>query len=236
MANKKIQIRHICLLFSLALFPMLVNYFSPVISLYGLSQGIATASLTVFAAQFFGAFFLRRFFCGWLCPMALAGEITTRNKLRWRKTVRAVHGAFFLAWINVLLYFLLRHGIYKVDLFYPNKGFISADDLAGYLIYLIVLAVFIGLPVLLGQRGGCHAICWMSPLMVAGAKIGYWLHLPQLRIHVRNQETCIRCGNCNRACPMSIDVQAQIAKGQLLDVDCVYCRQCVATCPKHILR
>jgi formate hydrogenlyase subunit 6/NADH:ubiquinone oxidoreductase subunit I len=43
---------------------------------------------------------------------------------------------------------------------------------------------------------------------------------------------CIKCGKCNEACPMDIDVRKYIENGQkVLSTECIYCRNCAHICP-----
>ena len=67
------------------------------------------------------------------------------------------------------------------------------------------------LPALIhGRRATCHYICWMAPFMVIGSTIGRLLHIPQLHIEAEG-EACVGCGQCNKACPMGLDVKAMAA-------------------------
>ncbi|HAX36853.1 MAG TPA: hypothetical protein DCY05_03815 [Spirochaetaceae bacterium] len=48
--------------------------------------------------------------------------------------------------------------------------------------------------------------------------------------------TCIACGACTKSCPMGLDVQAGVAAGRLKFDECMYCNECVAACPRAILK
>ncbi len=56
------------LLFSLLLFSVTLNYFSPYLIVAGAAQGIAGGSMLVFAGMFAGALIVGRLWCGWACP------------------------------------------------------------------------------------------------------------------------------------------------------------------------
>lgn len=57
--------------------------------------------------------------------------------------------------------------------------------------------------------------------------------LQALRI-VKDDETCTKCGLCNKKCPYTIDVAA--AKGAVNSVDCTLCGECTAACPLKAIR
>jgi len=108
------------------------------------------------------------------------------------------------------------------------------DEPAKYIVYYSVLLIFFGLSVGIGKRGACHAICWMSPFLTAGAFVGRKLRLPQLHIRA-DVHSCIRCGRCKAKCPMSLDVPELLEKG-VHAPDCILCGECVDACPKKVLR
>ena len=77
---------------------------------------------------------------------------------------------------------------------------------------------------------------WMAPFMVIGSTVGRWLHLPQLHIEADNND-CISCGRCNKACPMGLDVKKMVAEGcNSKCTECIQCGACVDECPKKVLR
>jgi ferredoxin-type protein NapH len=47
---------------------------------------------------------------------------------------------------------------------------------------------------------------------------------------------CIKCGKCNQACPMAIDVLSFAREGNpVIDLNCVGCGHCIDSCPKETL-
>ena len=47
---------------------------------------------------------------------------------------------------------------------------------------------------------------------------------------------CINCGKCNKACPMSIDINRQAVAGKpVIDLNCVGCGHCIDACPTGTL-
>ncbi len=46
---------------------------------------------------------------------------------------------------------------------------------------------------------------------------------------------CIGCGQCTKACPMSIDVMAEVKNGKIDSNDCILCGQGVNSYPRNVL-
>ncbi len=48
---------------------------------------------------------------------------------------------------------------------------------------------------------------------------------------------CVQCGICSYNCPIGIDVRAHAWRGlSIHDSHCLTCGQCVARCPRDVLR
>ena len=48
---------------------------------------------------------------------------------------------------------------------------------------------------------------------------------------------CVQCGICSYNCPINIDVRAHAWRGEpIKDSHCLTCGQCVARCPRGVLR
>lgn len=223
---------------SALLFPITLNYFSPYVSIDGAFLGVVSGSLLVFALLFVSALFLGRAWCGWLCPAGGISEFAqTMNsksvdvkRLKWFR-----YGIFTLWFIVLVLAFVLAGGIKGIDpLHLTDTGF-SVDEPIKYIIYYTVVFTWLGLSLWLGKRGACHAICWMSPFLVAGTWVGQKLHLPQLKIK-SDPSLCINCKQCTKACPMSIVVHEELKKGLISNTDCIRCAECIDVCPKSVLR
>jgi len=85
-------------------------------------------------------------------------------------------------------------------------------------------AVLFGLVIGAGlfiERFWCRYLC---PL---GAALAIFQKLSFTKV-VRNRETCISCGKCNRACPMGL---APLAAEKVTDADCIACGRCTESCP-----
>ncbi len=232
------KIRRIIIFISLLFFPITLNYFSPYVSIDGAFRGIISGSVLLFAVLFLTAIFFGRGWCSWICPMAGLSEIgmTINMKNVPVKKLKNVRYVIFTVWFGILVIgFILAGGVKEINPFHLTDNGISVDQPMKYMIYYIVLFTFFVLSLILGKRGACHSICWMSPFLVAGAKMGRVFHLPQLKI-TTEAEKCISCKKCDTKCPMSIPVSHGVKSGKIEFSDCILCGECVDVCPKKVLQ
>lgn len=219
-------------------FPITLNYFSPYVSIDGAFQGIISGSVLLFFVLLLTGIFFGRGWCAWVCPMAGLSEIsmTINNKNVPVKKLKIVRYGIFSVWFGILVFgFIMAGGVKEIDPFHLTESGISVDQPMKYMIYYVVLFTFFILSLILGKRGACHSICWMSPFLVAGSKIGRAFHLPQLKISTK-AENCIDCKKCDIKCPMSILVSNEIKSGKIESSDCILCGECVDVCPKKVLK
>ena len=221
----------------LVLFPVIFYYLSPVIPIGGSAEGIITGSLIIFAILFLVSIFLGRGFCAYICPAGTLQDYLSRARtksfsgriLGWIKYL------IWASWLLMLFFFFRRAGgIQGIDFTYQTVNGISVSDTYSMIIYLIVLAVFIVLSLVLGRRAACHTICWMAPFMVIGRKLGLALKLPSLRV-VSRSDKCTDCGRCTSVCLMSLDVKKLQHSGAVLSRDCILCGECIDSCPRNVL-
>lgn len=229
--------RRTLLLTAFLVFPVTLYYFSPVLTLAGATQHIVTGSVIVFGIQFVTALFFGRSFCAWVCPAGAVQELVTpiqrRPTPRW---IGWIKYGIWVPWIVFIAYAFIQPGdSTRVHIGAFTSGGISVVDLQGYIVYYAVVSVFLVLSLLLGRRGGCHAICWMAPFMVLGRALRNLFRWPALRLR-SDGEGCITCGRCTDACPMSIDVQARVDARRMEDRDCILCGNCVDSCPRSVIR
>ena len=237
------RIRKGLLLLSLLLFPVTLYYFSPMLILGGASEGIVNASFIVFGLMFLASLFVVRLWCGWACPAGALQEFAAplndkpvpRRKLDWIKW------AIWIPWIGGIAALAIAAGGYHtVDPFYQFDGGVTlALPLDGggppwFLIYYIIVFLFLGLAAVLGRRAGCHTICWMAPFMILGRKLRNLVRWPALRL-VAETDRCTDCLSCTRHCPMSLDVNGMVQRGDMENAECILCGNCVDTCTKDAI-
>jgi len=66
-------------------------------------------------------------------------------------------------------------------------------------------------------------------LCPAGALYGLVGKVSPYAVRVE-EDACIRCGKCSRACPMNIDVM-NAKSGKVTSMECINCNECVTACP-----
>ena len=200
--------------------------------------GIVSGSVLLFFFLFLSGLFFRRAWCGWACPVAGLSELAAgvNNRPVSVKKLRIVRLGIFAVWFAVLAAgFVLAGGIRGVDPLYMTEHVVSVDAPGRFIIYYAVLFLIFGLSILIGRRGACHAICWMSPFLEAGSRLGRLLQLPQLRIRAESG-ACAGCGKCDSRCPMSLPVKELVKTGRIDSYACLLCCECADVCPKGVLK
>jgi polyferredoxin len=219
------------------LFPITLYYFSPALIINAGLEGIINGSFLVFSAMLIGSIFFGRLFCAYLCP---AGGLQDCACLVNEKTPKQgkknyIKYVIWLLWIGAVIFTDLHKGeITKIDFFYETNHGISVSDISAFIIYYGIILLILLPSFLAGKRAFCHYFCWMAPFMVLGTKIRKLLHLPGLHITAESPK-CISCNQCNKACPMSIDVMKTIPSGKIDQAECIQCGACVDICPKKVL-
>ncbi|MBS7526145.1 FMN-binding protein [Fusibacter paucivorans] len=167
-------------------------------------------------------------FCGWICPFGILQDLMIRlsNRLHIKRKVlpEKVHRAlkplrYLLFGISILLAVDFIFTLFSFD---PRSGF--EMFLAGNTVTAIGWGIIAGF-LLLGlfyERPFCNTLC------IEGAKYGL-LSIAKPFAVVRNSESCISCGLCDRACPMHLTVSTA---DQVRSPQCISCMNCVAACPK----
>lgn len=233
---KRQNIRLLLLILALLLFPVTLYYFSPYLCIQGAMQGVVAGSILVFAGQFLVSLFLGRAFCAYACPaggmqacLRLAQD--KPHKGGWHNLIKYF---FWIPWVALLCWALLRSPSLTVDFLYETAHGISVAEPMAYVMYYGVILLILLSALLLGRRAFCHQFCWMAPFMVLGRKLSGLLRLPSLRLESMPAR-CTGCGNCTRKCPMSLPVQQMAASGNMEHSECILCGACVDGCPKGAL-
>jgi len=218
-----------------------VEGFLPISGLMGLfdwaHQGtlnqVHPAATMLFVIIVAVAFFVRKSFCSWICPVGFLSEALARfgrrlfgrNFRPWKWIDIPLRGLKYL----VLFFFLqavvrmsdtaLRAFIespynrvadVKMGLFFLRLGEFGA----GVMLTLLVLSVFI-------NGAWCRYLC------PYGALLGLVSWVSPLKVH-RQADACIDCGLCDQACMARLPV-SQLE--QVTSAECTGCLDCVASCP-----
>ncbi len=237
------RIRKGLLLLSLLLFPVTLYYFSPVIVLNAAAQGVVNASLIVFGLLFAASLLVGRLWCGWVCPAGGLQEFGAAVNARPFRRGRGdwIKWAIWIPWLGGIVALAIAAGGYRrVDPFYNFDGGVTLalplDDGGPpwFLIYYIIVALFLGLALAFGRRAGCHTVCWMAPFMILGRYLRNLVRWPALRLRVE-PDRCADCRRCSRECPMGLDVNAMVQRGDMEDAECILCGTCADTCQKDVI-
>jgi polyferredoxin len=232
------QKRRLLLVVSLLLLPVTLFYISPYVIIEGALVGIASGSMVLFTLLFLSSFAVGRAWCGWLCPTGGLQEIAAqatdkRPKIgRWNNLKYAI----WVPWLGILAAAaIMAGGIRTFDPLFLTWNGISVHQPVYFIPYFIVVGGLVLLSITVGQRSGCHYLCFMAPFMVLGRKIrnlGGW---PALQLGIKPDADCSLCNRCSKACPMSINVMANLQKGDLEHTECILCGSCADTCPTDVI-
>ncbi|MBI5463753.1 MAG: 4Fe-4S binding protein [Ignavibacteriales bacterium] len=199
----------------------------------GIVNEIHPSGLFIFLAIVVSGLFLKKAFCGWLCPIGTLSESLWMlgqkllgknwNINRWfdypLRSLKYLLLLFFVYSINSMSLPDVKAFIYspynkmadvKMYLFFAN---ISSFAL-GTIMVLLLLSVFV-------KNFWCRYLC------PYGALLGALSWLSPLKV-TRTKSTCIDCELCTEACPANIKVHAL---GQVWSDECTGCLKCVTICP-----
>lgn len=217
-------------------FPVILNYFSPYLSMSGAFEGIISGSLLLFGILFVSALFLGRAFCGWLCPVGCFQDICARINDRRRPRHHWIKYLIWVPWFSFIVIGLIRAGgIRKIQPLYMTENGISVTEPMQYATYFTVLFIFLILAVAAGRHAFCHYGCWIAPFMIFGRKIRNIFGWPSLQLRAK-PDRCIDCKTCTKNCPMSIDVWQHVKKDNMEHGDCILCGQCADNCKQKVIR
>ncbi len=234
---KRQKIRRGITFFMFLIFPVIVNYLSPVLILAGASEGIITGSFIVFALMFISSIFFGRAYCGFLCPASGMQEATERFRHRKAKTGwgNIVRWIVWITWLGfMIVLFIQAGGGKKADFLYSTPRVISIMDPVIIIVYMAVVLLVFVMTMIWGQRAFCKYLCWMGPFMIIGDKLRRLIKVPGLYLTPK-KERCIKCGICTKECPMDIDVQAMVMNENMQNSECIMCLNCADICPKGVI-
>ncbi len=231
--SKRQNIRRGILIVFLLMFPVIMNYLSPAVILFGASQGVINGSFLVFILLFISSLVFGRLWCAWICPGGALGEVCmlANDKPIKHAWLNYIKWVIWVVWLGLIALLAISAGGYiRLEPFFMTEYGVSVYEPALYIVYFIVTGTFFLLAIWLGRRGGCHTICWMSPFMILGRKIRNIFAWPSFRLRAE-PETCIACSKCTRGCPMSLDVQAMVQADKMESAECILCAACADICP-----
>ncbi len=187
---------------------------------YYLFTGVFEAATIHYAvAKIFGPLIFGRGWCGYACWTAMILDFlpyktpaVPRKKLGFIRYI-----IFAVSLIFVLALFLAKAGNIEKIMFW---SFVFGNILY-YSVGIILAFKF------KDNRAFCKYIC---PVTVFLKPMSYF---SLFRIEC-DQEKCVKCGKCKRACPMDVDMTDNSRKREN-GTECILCMECVKECPKQAL-
>jgi len=172
---------------------------------------------------------LRRAFCGYACPIGAISELLQDSARRigikpWQVPAGADRILSLLKYpvLGVILYITWKAGELLFRGFDPCYALISrhGEDIT-FWSYAVLVAIALGS--LFVTVPFCRWLCPLAAVLNPLSRFG----LVSVR---RDQETCVDCGLCSKACPMAIPVAR---RDRVKEARCTACMDCVKVCPER---
>lgn len=227
------RIRKVFLLLMFLSLPVTFNYFSPYIIIDGIIHKVAAGAFFIWTGMFVSSLLFGRAFCSYICPYGGLQMVTDAvlqkpfKEVKWLRKVKFILG---FVWASVIVILLIASkGFEKIDFLYLTENFASVDNVLKLIGYYVIVTGLLILPFILGKRGTCHYLCPMSLLNITGTKLKNIMNIPSLRLS-GDKSKCTSCKQCNKVCPMSIDVANMVKNEDMNDTECILCGECSSTC------
>jgi cytochrome c oxidase accessory protein FixG len=156
-----------------------------------------------------------RIWCGWLCPQTVLLDLTESiSSLFGRKNRKAFQKIILLPFSALVALNLIWYFVPPLD---TMKGLFVSGIITAFFISLTIL-VYLELAFL--GRKFCVSVCPYSMLQ----NTLFDKDTLVIEYDVSRDDTCMKCDECVRACPVGIDIK----KG--LSTSCIACAECIDAC------
>ncbi len=223
-------------------------HLAEIVSFWGLR------ALGMFAGFLLLTILLSKIWCGWICPFGTLQDLISwlrkvlrirESRLSWALRDKLKPIKYVLLILLILIPILIANVGLHPDFKLPfcqvcpakvlmpvlegNFSYFAVDLTNTITAVMTVLSVVLAAGFLIGiffkERFFC-LFCPMLALISIFEKIGF-VGLG------KNVDSCIGCGNCQRACPVDIrQVHLEKDKEDVLTQDCMTCFKCVEACPQ----
>jgi polyferredoxin len=200
----------------------------------GIVEPIHPSGLILFIAITGVSLFLKKGFCGWVCPVGtlsqyvwMIGEKVLGRNFRVEQYTDI--GLRSIKYTLLALFFwviVVAMGSNMILMFFGSDYYKLADvkmlkfftDMSSLTFWVLV---GLGLLSLLYKNFWCRYLC------PYGALLGIISRWSPVKVR-RNEEKCIHCHECTKHCPTLIDVEK---KDVIKSGECFGCMTCVSRCP-----
>ncbi|MGA9671567.1 MAG: 4Fe-4S binding protein [Terracidiphilus sp.] len=195
--------------------------------------GIHPSAMVLFCVFLLASLLVKKSFCSWLCPVGTVSEYL------WKFGRKLIgRGLTLPRWLDLplrsLKYLLLAFFVFIVftmstedlgDFLGSPFGIVADVKMLNFfrhigVVGIAVIAILVVLSFFI-QNFWCRFLC------PYGALMGIASTLSPVKIR-RDDQACIDCGKCNRACPSHLPVDRLV---QIRSVECTGCMECIAVCP-----
>jgi len=200
----------------------------------GTVEPVHPSGLIMFAAILAVSLFVKKGFCGWICPVGtlsqyawMAGEkVFGRNFRIGEFSDTALRSVKYL--LMGLFVFLIGISMAQVWMVYFFIGdYYKLADVRMMKFFTEMTTLTMWVLVILGGFSLVYKNVWCRYLCPYGALLGLVSRLSPFKVQ-RNEQKCIHCHACTTHCPTLIDVES---KEVVRSAECFGCLTCVSRCP-----
>ena len=194
---------------------------------------IVIGTFVLFGSTMLLSVVMRRSFCGQICALGALQEFFGKigaklfkkrpvvpkkldGILRYLKFV-VLGVTIAMAWITGELW-ITPYDPFNALGHLADFNALTTSYLVGFIVLILSL-----LGSVVYDRFFCKYLCPAGALYGAVGKVSPYA----VRV---DEDACIHCGKCNRACPMNVDVMTA-KNGRVTRMECINCNECVAVCP-----
>jgi ferredoxin-type protein NapH len=172
-------------------------------------------------AKLFGPAVFSRGFCGYACWTAMVLDF-----LPWKKPSGRIKGFGAFRYLHFFLSLAIVAALIFIFKYDPKTGrmesiyWFTAGNLFYYALGITLAST------LRDNRAFCKYACPLPVFMKVTSRFSLF------KIKVNN-DSCIRCGLCEKICPMDIRILEYAKENKrVLSTECILCSECSSACPK----